>query len=158
MKTEVTELLDSFGIHYTEKPHAADVYTCEDAARERGVRLSQIVKSMIGRDQSGVLHVMLIPGNKILKLKRVRQVAGGIRIDLVPPEEIAEQLGLIVGAISPTQLLGKATFYIDNSVMEEEFVDISSGLPNAGVELSSIDLCQILNAIKCDIISTSSNS
>ena len=155
MKTSVTQFLDSVGISYEIKPHKRKVYTCEDAARERGVRLSQIVKCMIGRDQAGNISVMLIPGDKILKLKKVRQVAGGIRIDLVPPEELTEELGLTVGAISPIQLLGLATFYIDNSIFREEFVDISSGEPDAGIELRAMSLRDILGASQCDIISTS---
>ena len=72
---------------------------------------------------------MMVPGDRILKLKRVRPAAGGIRIDLVSPEELAEKLGLTVGAISPTQLAGRAWFYMDQSIFDEEYVDISSGVP-----------------------------
>ena len=157
METIVTQFLDSAGINYNIKLHKENVYTCEDAARERGVRLSQIVKCMIGRDTNGSFHIMLIPGDRILKLKKVREVAGGIRIDLVPPEQLEETLGLIVGAISPIQLIGRAKFYIDNSVFQEEFVDISSGEPDAGIELSVNDLQGVLNAERCDIISTSNS-
>jgi Cys-tRNA(Pro) deacylase len=155
METSVTRFLDDKGIAYEIRKHQTNVYTCEDAARERGVKVSQIVKCMIGRDPHGSLHVMLIPGDKTLKLKRVRQVAGGIRIDLVPPDQIAKELGLIVGAISPTQLVGLAKFYIDNSVFDEEYVDISTGSPDAGVEIAALDLGRILEAVRCDIISTS---
>ena len=50
METDVTRMLNDAGIPYTPKPHAKPVYTCKDAARERGVRVSQIVKCMVGKD------------------------------------------------------------------------------------------------------------
>ena len=155
METDVTRMLNDAGIPYTPKPHAKPVYTCEDAARERGVRVSQIVKCMVGKDPKGEIHVMLIPGDKTLKIKKARQLAGGIRIELISPEKLAQEHGLTVGAISPTQFLGKARFYMDNSVFEEENIDISSGNPDAGVELKAEALCSLLGARCCDIISTS---
>ncbi|MEA2062246.1 MAG: YbaK/EbsC family protein [Gemmatimonadota bacterium] len=158
LETAVTRFLDEAGVSYVVKPHAREVFTCEDAARERGVRLSQIVKCMIGCGPDGTdeknLYVMLVPGDRRLKIKKVRNLAGGIRIDLVPPDRIAERLGLTVGAISPTQLAGKARFYMDRTLFSDQFVDISSGDPGAGVELSPQDLQAILGAEVCDIIST----
>ena len=155
MRTPVTEFLEAAGVEYTIKPHSTKVYTCEDAARERGVRLSQIVKCMVGADPSGTLHVMLIPGDKSLKLKRARQAAGGVRIELVRPEQLAGEYGLTVGAISPTQFVGRAAIYVDNSIFREEVVDISSGEADAGIELRTEDLMRVLGAMRCDIISAS---
>ena len=154
METLATQFLDSESIDYQIKPHRKEVFTCEEAARERGVRLSQIVKCMVGLDSEGNIHVMLIPGDKRLKLKRVRKVANGAKIDLVSPEALADEFRITVGAISPIQFVGKARFYMDNSLDREKLVDISSGRPDAGIELASEDLGKILAAVRCDIIST----
>jgi Cys-tRNA(Pro) deacylase len=156
MQREVIEYLESIGISFKIKPHSNPVYTSEDAARERGVQLSQIVKTMIGQDGEGKIHVAMIPGDKILKLKRLRQVAGSIRIELSEPTELESRFGLTVGAISPIQFINTdSRFYMDKSVLDEEFVNISSGKPDAGVELSSRNLRDILNATVCEIVSTS---
>jgi Ala-tRNA(Pro) deacylase len=110
---------------------------------------------MIGQDPDRHLHVMLIPGDKRLKIKRVRQIAGGLAIELLSPEALTLDFGFTVGAISPTQLIGRAKqFYLDNTVFREELVDISSGNPNAGLELRLEDLVRLVNPIRCDIIST----
>lgn len=155
-KTSVTRLLDQMSISYKIKRHSAPVFTCEDAARERGVKLSQIIKCMIGIDDKKRLYVMLIPGDRLLKLKKIRQIAGGIRIDLVPPERLSKEYDVVVGAISPTQFLGipNCSFYIDDTVFLEEYADISSGDPRAGIELKTSDLERVINAIRCDIISS----
>jgi prolyl-tRNA editing enzyme YbaK/EbsC (Cys-tRNA(Pro) deacylase) len=47
MKTWVMEKLEELRIPYKIKPHRKPVYTSEEAAQERGVKLSQIVKTMI---------------------------------------------------------------------------------------------------------------
>ena len=154
METLVTQFLDSENINYQIKPHRRKAFTCEEAAQERGVRLSQIVKCIVGFDPEGNIHVMLIPGDQRLKLKQVRRVANGTKIDLVSPEALAEKFGLTVGAISPIQFVGKARFYMDNSLDREKLVDMSSGRPDAGIKLASEDLRRILAAVRCDIILT----
>ena len=155
METPVTAFLRGKSISFLIKTHSNPVFTCEDAARERGVKINQIVKCMVGRDTSNALHVMLLPGDRILKIKKVRHLAGGIKVDLIAPDQLAEEYGLIVGAISPIQFLDKnATFYMDDTLFEETDVDISSGDPGAGIELKCTDLYEVLGAKKCDIISS----
>jgi Cys-tRNA(Pro) deacylase len=154
VETMVTKYLDEKRISYTIRLHAKPAFTSEDAARERGVRLSQIVKCMIGVGGTGTMYAMLLPGDRTLKLRKVARLAGDETIRLMPVGEIEKQLGVTVGAISPVQLIGRALIYMDDTVFEEVDVDISSGDPDAGIELKAEDLCRILDAKRCDIIST----
>ncbi|MBF0137589.1 MAG: YbaK/EbsC family protein [Magnetococcales bacterium] len=158
MKTSVTKFLDDLKVDYTVKPHQKEAFTSEDAAHERGIRLSQIVKCMVGHDEHGNLYVMLIPGDRILKLKKVREVAGGVRIHLVPPDELVKTFGVTIGAISPVQFYQKSKIFMDHTIFEEDDVDISSGDLCAGIELKADKLCEILSAKRCDIVSTSHGS
>jgi len=155
LKTSVTEMLDGFGVDYVIKPHKNEVFTCEDAARERGVPVSQILKCMVGTDGAGAIYVMLIPGDKTLKIKKVRQLAGSVKVILLPPGELSDKFGLTVGAIAPFQFLGKANFYLDETVLKNENIDISSGRPDAGLGLKTKDLIKLLKPTICDIVSTS---
>lgn len=152
---QVTSYLDHAGVQYVVKSHSAPALTCETAAEQRGVRVSQIVKCMIGRDDKGGIYVMLLPGDKTLKLKKVRHHLGGKPINLVPPEDLVREYGLTVGAISPIQFIGKARIIMDPQVMAEEFVDISSGDPLSGIELASKDLKNVTEAQEFDIVSSS---
>jgi Cys-tRNA(Pro)/Cys-tRNA(Cys) deacylase len=146
VRTSVTDLLDSLGVAYAVKTHEQPALTAETAAAERRVRVSQIVKCMVGRTNSEQLVVMLIPGDRKLKSSRARKHVRAASLDLVPPNLLESELGLIVGAISPTQLLGQARILMDPLVLDEEFVDISSADPMAGVELRSLDLQSVLGA------------
>lgn len=156
MKTEVTDTLDAAGIDYEIKTHAQPALTCETAAAERGVRVSQIVKCMVGEIDGGQLVVMLIPGDKTLKSSKARKAIKAGTLNLVDPARLAEDLGLIVGAISPIQLMDKARILMDPSVLNEDVVDISSGDPLAGVELRSTDLQQLLGATMIEMVSLNS--
>ncbi len=155
MQTTVTQFLSERSIPYRLNRHPNAAFSCRDVARERKLRLSQIVKCMVAADFRNGLHILLIPGDRMLKLKRVRALAGGARVQLLAPDRLTSEYGVIVGAISPTQFYGHAQFYMDQTVLMEEEVDISSGDPRAGVELSSRDLAEVLNATCCDIISDS---
>jgi prolyl-tRNA editing enzyme YbaK/EbsC (Cys-tRNA(Pro) deacylase) len=152
-RTTVTDFLDQQGIVYEVKSHTTPAYSACDVARERDVRLSQILKAMIGCDKEGNLIVAMIPGDRLLKLKKLRRAAGRVSIGLAHPSLLAEDLGLLVGAISPTQLVGLADFYMDQSVLAEKIVDISSGSPFAGVQLDPRDLAACLRPCICDLVS-----
>jgi prolyl-tRNA editing enzyme YbaK/EbsC (Cys-tRNA(Pro) deacylase) len=122
------------------------------------VRLSQITKCMVGEATGGELIVMLLPGDQTLKLKKVGSYLGR-RVDLIDRDVLAGTHGLMVGAISPIQLLGKnATFIADPTILDEEFVDISAGNPLLGVELGSVDLLGLLGSSLVEIRSTSAGS
>jgi Cys-tRNA(Pro) deacylase len=149
----VVAFLEERGVPYTLKPHANPALTCETAALERGVRVSQIVKCMVGETETEQIVVMLIPGDRTLKSSRARKHIAARSLSLVAPARLADELGMTVGAISPIQFLGRARMLMDPSVLEEESVDISAGDPLLGIELSSNDLATVLEAELVEIIS-----
>jgi prolyl-tRNA editing enzyme YbaK/EbsC (Cys-tRNA(Pro) deacylase) len=155
VKTDVTDYLDEMKVRYVVKPHREAALTAEAAARERGVRVSQIVKCMIGETESRQLVAMLIPGDKRLKSSKARKRVGASSLKLVAPERLVADFGLVVGAISPTQLVGRALILADPTVLAQERITISSGDPLAGLELSAHDLLDAVGAEQVDIVSDS---
>jgi len=149
----VAKVLDDFGIEYIIKEHPDPAFTCEEVAHERDIRLSQVLKCMVGKDARDNVYVMLIPGDKLLKIQKVRNLSGGIKINLFHPVDLSAVFGVTVGAISPVQFLGIAKFYLDRTVLLEDIIDISSGSPYAGIHLKSKDLVCVVEPIVCDIIS-----
>jgi prolyl-tRNA editing enzyme YbaK/EbsC (Cys-tRNA(Pro) deacylase) len=135
LRTFVTEYLDKLKIPYKVKYHSKPVYTSEDAARERNVRLSQIVKTMLLSDEELVI-VAVLPAHKRLDMKRMRKLSGCRNLQLMNKMEIEQKTRLTVGAVSP---VGNAfegiPIFADPSVFDEEILDISSGDPQAGLEL-----------------------
>jgi Cys-tRNA(Pro) deacylase len=143
-KTQLTDFLDAQKIPYRVKYHSKPVFTSEDAAIERGVRLSQIVKTMLLADGNDIL-VAVLPSHKRLDVKKLKKLSGHKNLQFMDKELIERRTGLIVGAVAPLgRILEGIPLFVDVSVFQEEFLDISSGDPNAGLELHRDDLRNLL--------------
>ena len=144
-KTRLTDFLDDQKIPYRVKYHSKPVFTSEEAAIERGVRLSQIVKTMLLADGNDIL-VAVLPSHKRLDVKKLKKLSGHKNLQFMDKESIERTTGLIVGAVAP---IGSGVegipLFVDPSVFDEEFLDISSGDPNAGLELHRDDLRFLLS-------------
>lgn len=145
MKTYVTDFLESVDVPYKVKPHERPVFTSEDAARERGVRLSQIVKTMLLVGKEDTIVVAVVPGHKKLDLKKLKKLSGHKSLRFMDKEGIEKKMGLVVGAMAPVgPIVEGFPVFVDGSVFDEEVVDISSGDPKAGLELRREDLRRLL--------------
>ena len=143
-KTRLTDFLDERKIPYQVKYHSKPVFTSEDAAIERGVRLSQIVKTMLLADGNDIL-VAVLPSHKRLDVKKLKKLSGHKNLQFMDKESIERRTGLIVGAVAPIgRVLEGIPLFVDSSVFDEEFLDISSGDPKAGLELHRDDLRNLL--------------
>jgi Cys-tRNA(Pro) deacylase len=146
MQTIATNILNENNIDFVIKPHSKKVYTCEEAAAERGVRVEQIVKCMIVKNPDNTFVIALIPGDKQLDLKIFAKILGFKKISIASRDEVLKITGYPVGAISPIGIKKKDIgLYMDEAVKLEEYVDISSGRPDAGIELKSTDLIRLLD-------------
>ena len=145
MQTEITRKFDALQIPYKIKLHRTSVFTSEDAARERGVRISQIVKTMLLIEPNGNVIMAVLPGDRRLNVKAIKQFTG--HKDLRFMDKIGmEQMGLVVGAIAPVDdRFNHLVKFIDPRVFEEDIIDISSGDPKAGIEIESRYLKDLLD-------------
>jgi Cys-tRNA(Pro)/Cys-tRNA(Cys) deacylase len=143
-KTQLTDFLDDQKIPYRVKYHSKPVFTSEEAAIERGVRLSQIVKTMLLADGNDIL-VAVLPSHRRLDVKKLKKLSGRKTLQFMDKESIERRTGLIVGAVAPIgRILEGIPLFVDCSVFDEEFLDISSGDPKAGLELHRDDLRNLL--------------
>ncbi len=143
-KTRLTDFLDEHKIPYRVKYHSKPVFTSVDAAAERGVRLSQVVKTMLLADRDEILAAV-IPSHKRLDVRKLKKVSGHRNLRFMDKGEIERKTGLIVGAVAPIgPILGGIPIFADSSVFDEERLDISSGDPRAGLELQREDLRSLL--------------
>lgn len=140
ISTRVTETLQRLGIEFRVLPHSKPVFTCEEAASERGVPLAEMVKCMVFIDK-GSRRVLLacVPADKRVALNRLKHAANMKSFAAASVEEIAEATGFERGSIAPIGLPESITVIADAALLRKKKVNISSGLPTAGVELSAWD-------------------
>src|SRR5258708_35739310 len=101
MKTIVMFILDERDVPYKVKRHSRPVFTSEDAASERGVRLSQIVKTMLVVTRTHDYLVALIPGHCRLSLKRLGSIVNDKHLQFVARDKVKDLTGYQPGAVSP---------------------------------------------------------
>jgi Cys-tRNA(Pro)/Cys-tRNA(Cys) deacylase len=142
--TPVTDFLDKLHVQYEIKYHSKPVFTSEDAAKERRVHLSQIIKTMLLTDGIEII-VVVLPSHRRIDMKKLKRITGHRNLRFMDKESISQRMGFIVGAIPPVGEWTKAfPVLVDPSVFEEEFLDISSGDPQAGLELHRNILKELL--------------
>jgi prolyl-tRNA editing enzyme YbaK/EbsC (Cys-tRNA(Pro) deacylase) len=143
METCVTKFLDEKGIEYKVLPHKVPVFTCEDAARERGVVLNEMVKCMLIKDSKGSFTLALIQGDKKVNLGELSKIVKS-EVKLASSSDIENVLGYRMGAIPPLLLKTPVLIIMDEDITRKEKVNISSGDPSAGLELKTKDMLSVL--------------
>lgn len=128
--------LDELGISYEEVVQDNPTKSCDDAARERGLETSQIVKSLIIESEGKKFHVLL-PGDRTLSEKKF-----GEEYAMIPPDEAEEITGFEPGTVHPfsTDLRHVA----DERVFENDRVSHTVGEKTRGVILDSGSFAEAL--------------
>lgn len=142
--TPVTRALDALDIPYALHEHPGPVHSLEQAARERGLRPGQIIRSLVFRTEAGSFVMLLIPGQGRASWPRLRQALGVSRLTTASPEELIRVTGYEPGAVSPFGLPQPLRLLADRGLLEHEMVSIGAGIRNAGVLLKSADLIRAL--------------
>ena len=145
----ITNFLDDNHIEYELKLHDNEVYTCEDAAFQRDVKISQIVKCILLSSKKKYYYLALLPGDKRLNTSDLKKITKEKSLNFVNSEKLINVFDLIPGAVSPlSQKLDTLPKFMDRKIFDEDLVDISSGDPKVGIELESKSLLEVLQNVQ----------
>lgn len=137
--------LESLGIDHRLFLHEGTVSSFEQAARERGQRPAQIVRSILFQVRPGEFVLVLMAGPAQVDWKKLRQIVKRSRVRMATEEEVFEVTGYQIGTVSPFGVKRQTRVLIDASVLREEEVSIGSGARNTAIILKSADLLRALN-------------
>lgn len=153
--TKIIRLLESNQVPFRLLPHQEPVYTVAAAAAQRGVNISEMVKSILLRDKDRHYVMACVTGDSRLDPKAVRAHLGGDwkRLSFATAEEIRAVTGFIQGAIAPLGLPEDVPVVFDKAITKCQRVNISSGDPLAGLELDPQDLIRLSGAQLASIAS-----
>ena len=142
--TPVTLALDGLGISYRMHLHQRPVQSLEQAAEERGLDPSQIVRSLLFRLEDGSYMLVLMAGPGQVSWPKLRRHLGVRRIASATAEEVQQATGYEPGAVSPFGLAHPLRLLADRSVLAPEDLSVGAGIRNAGVILQRDDLLRAL--------------
>ena len=129
------KFLDEKGLDFEVVKQDNPTKDCDDAARERGVKTSQIVKSLIvkrhdekGLKEGDLIHVLLLGDREISEKKFGEN-------HLIPPEKSKELTGFESGTVHPFST--EIKHVIDYRILENEEVSFTVGKQLRGVIINS---------------------
>lgn len=136
----VSVALKQLGIAHRVFRHPGAVSSLEQAARERGERPEQVVRSIVFRLGAGEFLMALVAGPAQISWKLLRQFLGRSRVTMASEAEVLEQTGYRIGTVSPFGLPHPMRIVIDPGVLAEAEISIGSGVRSTGIILASADL------------------
>jgi Ala-tRNA(Pro) deacylase len=153
LHTPITLLLDREHLPYRRLPHAGPVFTVEAAAETRGVRVEEMVKSILLRDKAGRFVMGCVTGDRAIDPQAVRAVLPPEwkRLSFASADEIQTVTGCVQGAVAPLNLPPAVPVVFDQAILVCAKVSISSGDPLLGLELDPADLRRVAGATVANI-------
>jgi len=144
-RTRVADILDAEGIAYRWLHHTEPVFTVEAAAQQRGVTPEEMVKSILLCDRSGRFVMACVPGAARVEPRAVQAALGEgwRRLHFADADEILAVTGCVQGAVSPIGLPAAVPVIFDAAIARLACCNISSGDPQAGLELAAADLIRV---------------
>ena len=156
-KPPVSIELEKLDIPHRVFTHPGPVSSLEQAARERGQRPEQIVRSILFRVGEDEYLMALVAGPSQISWKALRSYLGQSRLTMAKKDEVLTVTGYPIGAVSPFGTVRKLRVLVDPSVFVEEEISIGSGVRGTTVILKSADLKRALGEVEVvELLETSS--
>ena len=140
--------LQKLNIPHHTFTHSGPVTSLEQAARERGQRPEQIVRSILFRIGEDEYVMALVAGPAQISWKALRSYLGQSRLTMANKDEVLEVTGYPIGAVSPFGTARQLRVLVDPSIFVEEEISIGSGIRGTTVILNSTDLKRALGEVE----------
>jgi Cys-tRNA(Pro)/Cys-tRNA(Cys) deacylase len=111
--TPVTRRLAELGIPYRFFRHPGAVHSLEQAARERGQKPEQVVRSILFRLAQDEYMMVLMVGPRQVSWPALRRHLGRSRLTMASEEEVLAVTGYPLGAVSPIGLPAPLRILVD---------------------------------------------
>jgi Cys-tRNA(Pro) deacylase len=123
----------------------ASTRTAQDAAREIGVSVGEIVKSLVFVAADRPI-VVLCCGDRRVSEERLREAVGASAVRRTTAEEAKRYTGYAIGGVPPFAHETPCETVIDEEMSRFERVWAAAGLPDAVFEIAVTDLRRLAEA------------
>ena len=140
----LSKLSVPFRIHV----HTESIKSIQQAADERGQCPDQVVRSILFRIADGKFVMVLVAGPYQISWSKLRSYLNQSRLTLATEDEVLNNTGYMIGAVSPYGLPNPIRILADNNVFTYPEISIGSGVRGTAIILKSIDLRTTLEKIE----------
>ena len=151
--TPATSLLTKAGVMFNEHEYQHDPGATSfglEAATKLGFDPAQVFKTLIA-SVDDYFAVAIVPVDQQVSLKSLARALGAKRANMADPNQAARMTGYVVGGISPLGQKKLLPTVIAESAQLFETILVSGGRRGFDIELSPIDLAELLSAQFADI-------
>jgi len=146
VKKEAEKILNIFkenNVTYQLYEHEP-VYTSQEAAKIRGVELKTGCKSMVLKTKDGKFVLANVAADRKIDLKKLERMLDR-KLSFASKEEVLQTTNCESGSVPPFgKLFGLPTF-LDESVLENDFVNFNIGMLTRSVKISKQDLLKVMD-------------
>lgn len=118
----------------------------ETAAQRRGTEVSRILKTMVVRVGADDYVLVLVPGDRLIDWKPLRDHLGVRRLALADEEEAFAATGYRRGTITPFGAAGGWPVIVDASARGSGEASVGSGTEGIAIHLDADDLIEAIGA------------
>jgi Cys-tRNA(Pro) deacylase len=140
--------LQKRGIPHRVFTHSGPVTSLEQAARERGQRPEQVVRSILFRISEDEYVMALVAGPAQISWKALRNYLGQSRLTMAKRDEVLAVTGYPIGAVSPFGTARQLRVLVDPSVFVEDEISLGSGVRGTTIILKSADFKRALGEVE----------
>jgi len=144
IETPATTILKDSQIPFLVFQHRNKISSIQQAAGERGQEPGQIIRSILFRLSSDQFVMVLMAGDRQISWKALRTYLGERRITLASPQEVLDQTGYEIGAVTPFGLSHPMRIIADPGVFAYPQISLGSGRKGYAIILGSNLLSTII--------------
>jgi len=146
----VLEALAAAGFKPAVSRFARGTETAEASAREIGVHVSRIIKSMVVSGDGNPI-LALLPGDRRADFKAIGRFVGARKVRLANPDQVAEWTGFPVGAVPPVGHVKPLRVLLDENVPADGDIYPAAGEKNNAFKTTFEDLLKMTGGTVCRI-------
>lgn len=151
-KTNVMRILDQKKIEYNHFSYDNMNVNAEQIAKGLGVNPGFLYKTLVTVSKTKEHYVFMVPARNELDLKKAAKAVGEKSIEMIPQKELLPLTGYIHGGCSPIGMKKQYKTTIHINAKNAERIFFSAGRVGRQVQVSPLDLANIIPLQFCDII------
>lgn len=145
MKTPATQFLDARAVRYTEHPYLyVEHGGAERGARELGVPVGEVVKTLVMQDEQARPLIVLMHGDRKVSTKNLARQAGLKSVAPCEPEAAQRHSGYQVGGTSPFGTRRALPIFMERSITALPAIYVNGGRRGLLLKIATRDVLRVL--------------
>lgn len=152
-KTNAMRIIEQHKITYVEYEFewSEDHLSADNVAEKIGIEEGKIFKTLVTVGNKTGPVVAVIPGNKVLDLKKLAIASDNKKVDMLHLKDLEETTGYIRGGCSPIGMKKLFPTFIAEEANQFDTIIVSAGKRGMQIEVSPLSILQVTNGKIADL-------